>query len=93
MTVGFVNHEIALTIKSSDTAALQILEEIEALGCPQGLYISTQIHVTRANAEQLVAKFKQLRDLGVVSPKFYADRVNQYNALMTHYLRTETEEV
>lgn len=90
MGLGFVNLEIALNLKSTDGEALRVLEEIKQLGSAGDLFISTQIHVTRANVEALVEKFERLEELAVVKntqSTETAGRLNQYQVLKDSYLR------
>lgn len=87
MGLGFVNLEIALNLKSTDGEALRVLEEIKELGSAGDLFISTQIHVTRANVEALVQKFERLEELAVVRNTQTDGRLHQYQVLKDSYLR------
>lgn len=66
MTDAFQNISFDLDLKSDNTEAFVVLEELNSLSETNHLRISAQAHITKANKEQVIAKIAQLGTLGVI---------------------------
>lgn len=87
MTVTFTNISFDLDIKSDNTAALAVLEELRTLGATNLLHISAQAHITGANADQVAIKLRELESLGVMGNYQMNSLINYIEDLKKAYLR------
>jgi len=90
MSVTFTNIELNLNIRSTDPNIMQILstlEDIRSLGSSDLLLIQTQFHVTGENADALIAKFRDLDNMGAVENSKANRIISEIESLKTHYLK------